>query len=41
MDQILDMLGPIVDTIKGLVGEIDITSIIETIKGLIGGIIGG
>ncbi len=41
MDQIMGILQPIIDTIKGLVGDIDLTSIIETIKGLIGGIIGG
>lgn len=40
MEDIMNALGGIIETIKGMVGEIDITSIIESIKGFIGGIIG-
>lgn len=40
MDEIMSALSGIIDTIKGMVGEIDIESIIETIKGFISGIIG-
>ncbi len=41
MDQIMDTLGPIIDTIKGLLENIDFETIISTVKDIFGSIIGG
>lgn len=40
MDEIMNALGGIIDTIKGMVGDMDITDIIEAIKNLITNIVG-
>lgn len=48
MDQIMEVLQPIIDTITGLIGGgegaeggFDISAIIDTVMGFINGIIGG